>query len=100
MIYRLYGRNSQVKNDTPVTTVENNVNVAQIDPAAFEKRNDNQQLEFYDPAKARAEARIYPTSPILISYPLRSRASILIVIDVQISSLQMLTRPISLHQRM
>lgn len=54
MIWRL-GRKwrTKIAASAAHTTVVNNV---QVEPAPFEKREDNNQLDFYDPAKAREEA--------------------------------------------
>lgn len=55
LIYRLYGRNLRNKKNQAQQgeTIVNNVSV--VSPT-FEKRDDNQQLEFYDPTKAQQEA--------------------------------------------
>ena len=53
LIYRLYGRNKKKANQQVETT---NLNVAQVQPVEFEKREDSQQLDFYDPTKAQQEA--------------------------------------------
>ncbi len=54
MIYRLYGRNGKKVTTNSVTPTYNASNV-QVVQSPYEKRDDN-QLEFYDPEKARAEA--------------------------------------------
>jgi len=53
LIYRLYGRNFRSKKN-----VLDEVNPSsEVKPVEFEKRNENQQLEFYDPSKAQEEAQ-------------------------------------------
>ena len=58
LIYRLYGRNLRNKKNQAQQgeTIVNNVSV--VSPT-FEKRDDNQQLEFYDPTKAQQEISEY-----------------------------------------
>ena len=55
MIYRLYGRNLRKKKAVTVEQDYSAANNVQIVQGPFEKREDN-QLDFYDPEKARAEA--------------------------------------------
>ena len=56
LIYRLYGRNFRNKKDVVETKNASADNIQQVEPVDFEKREDAQQLDFYDPAKAQAEA--------------------------------------------
>lgn len=53
LIYRLYGRNFR-KSVTTAKFEPNNTE--QVQSVNFEKREETQQLEFYDPAKAQEEA--------------------------------------------
>ena len=54
LIYRLYGRNFRKSVTAP--KFEPAATEQQTQSINFEKREESQQLEFYDPAKAEAEA--------------------------------------------
>ncbi|MCM1404196.1 MAG: hypothetical protein NC133_01655 [Prevotella sp.] len=55
LIFRLYGRSVR-KRKIAEENKDNVVDYTPAEPTPFEKREDNNQLEFYDPAKAREEA--------------------------------------------
>ena len=55
MIYRLYGRNGKKNTNSLVQNNYATNNDIKVVQSPYEKRDDN-QLEFYDPEKARAEA--------------------------------------------